>query len=192
MKPEGETDLWTLPLDTSDPENPKPGKPVVFLQTPASETGLVFSPDGRYVGYHSTESGRYEVYVRPAPGPDGKPGLGKWQISTGGGSWPQWSPNGRELLYQGIDNHIMVTDYTATTGSSFTSSKPRVWSDRQIRQVRTLLSFAIAPDGKRIAMFPLPEGTADDKGPAHVTFLLNFFDELRRKVPNRQVAPNRQ
>ena len=29
-------DLWTLPLDTSDPEHPKPGKPVPFLRTPRS------------------------------------------------------------------------------------------------------------------------------------------------------------
>jgi hypothetical protein len=57
-----------------------------------------------------------------------------------------------------------------------------VWSGRQIRQIASLLSFAIARDGKRIAMFPLPEATAEAKGPAHVTFLLNFFDELRRKV----------
>jgi hypothetical protein len=37
-------------------------------------------------------------------------------------------------------------------------------------------------------VFPLPETTAEDKGAGHVTFLLNFFDELRRKVPHRQVT----
>jgi hypothetical protein len=45
------------------------------------------------------------------------------------------------------------------------------------------LPFALAPDGKRFAVIPMPEATAEDKGPAHVTFLLNFFDELRRRVP---------
>jgi serine/threonine-protein kinase len=82
----------------------------------------------------------------------------------------------------------MVADYTAapstaTTGGSFSSNKPRVWSDRPTRAVGSNLSYALAPDGKHFAVFPLPETTAEDKGAAHVTFLLNFFDELRRKVP---------
>ena len=182
IKPDGDFDLWTLPLDTSDPEHPKPGKPVPFLQTPAIESWLVFSPDGRFVAYMSNESGRYEIYVRPAPGPDGKPAPGKWQVSTGGGVYAEWSPNGRELFYRGLDNRIMVADYTATAGS-FSSGKPRVWSDRQILEAGSFLNFALAPDGKCFAVFPMPEATAEDKGPAHVTFLLNFFDELRRRVP---------
>lgn len=42
--------------------------------------------------------------------------------------------------------------------------------------------FDIAPDGKRFAVFPRPE-SEEKQGNVHVTFLLNFFDELRRKVP---------
>jgi len=60
-------DLWTLPLDTSDPEQPKPGKPELFLGTPFAELEPAFSPDGRWIAYTSTESGRPEVYVRPFP-----------------------------------------------------------------------------------------------------------------------------
>jgi serine/threonine-protein kinase len=176
-------DSWTLPLDPSDPEHPKSGQSALFLQQPANYGWQVFSGDGRYVAYMSNESGKYEVYVRPAPGPDGKPGPGKWQISTAGGEYPEWSENGRELFYLGPDNRLMVTDYTATTGGSFSSGKPRVWSDRPIRKVGLGGSFALAPDGKHVAVFPLPETNAEDKDAAHVTFLLNFFDELRRKVP---------
>jgi hypothetical protein len=40
-----------------------------------------------------------------------------------------------------------------------------------------------ARDGKRFAVFPMPEATAEDRGAAHVTFLQNFFDELRRRAP---------
>ena len=109
------------------------------------------------VAYFSNESGAYEVYVRPAPGPDGKPGPGKWQVSTAGGTYPQWSSNGRELFFFGYsDSRIMVTDYTAT-GDSFSSTKVRVWSDRQVRTVGSYLGYALAPDGKRFALFPLPE-----------------------------------
>ena len=34
-----------------------------------------------------------------------------------------------------------------------------------------------------MAVFPLPEAEEEEKGSVHVTFLLNFFDELLRKVP---------
>lgn len=102
-------------MDPSDPDRPKPAKAIQFLETTAIAVFPVFSPDGRYVAYFSNESGGYEVYVRPAPGPDGKPSSGKWQVSTGGGVYPAWSPNGRELFYIGLSNGlIMVADYTAT------------------------------------------------------------------------------
>ena len=59
----------------------KLGKPTVFLNGPAEEREPMFSPDGRWLAYSSNESGRYEVYVRPFPGPGGR-----WQISTDGGA----------------------------------------------------------------------------------------------------------
>ncbi|MGA2591673.1 MAG: hypothetical protein ABSH32_17290 [Bryobacteraceae bacterium] len=173
---------WTLPLDASDPEHPRPGKPSLFLESFA--VGTVFPPDGRYVAYFSNESGTFEVYVRPAPGPDGKPGPGKWPISTGGGTYSQWSPSGRELFYRNLAAPgIMVVEYTATGSGSFSSNKPRVWTDRPITSAGGALVYALAPDGKHVAMFPPPETPAEDKGVARVTFLLNFFDKLRRKVP---------
>src|SRR5262249_450795 len=72
-------DLWALPLDLSDREHPKAGKPEVFLKTPADEYDPAFSPDGHWMAYSTTESGTRELYVRPFPGPGGK-----WQISNGG------------------------------------------------------------------------------------------------------------
>src|ERR1700674_2151806 len=86
--------LWTLPLDISDPERPKPGKPELFLRTPFDEAEPAFSPNGRWIAYTSSESGGNEVYVRPFPG--GAPsGSGKWQISSGWGRYPIWSHDGR-------------------------------------------------------------------------------------------------
>ena len=54
----------------------------------------------------SNESGRYEIYVRPFPGPaaggarSGQAG-GQWQVSTAGGIFPRWRPDGKELYYIG-------------------------------------------------------------------------------------------
>ena len=175
-------DLWTLPLDVSDPEHPKPGKPELFLHTPFDGFEPAISPVGRWIAYTSKESGRYEVYVRPFRG--GAPsGSGKWQISTDGGSHPIWSRNGRELFYQSLDNRIMVATYTAKA-DSFAADKSRLWSDTQIREPIALQwNLDLAPDGKRFAVFPRPDATGGQKGSVHVTVLLNFFDELRRRVP---------
>jgi Tol biopolymer transport system component len=174
-------DLWTVPLDMSDPDHPKPGKPELFLRTPFDEREPAFSPDSRWIAYTSAESGRYQVYVRPfqAGAPSGS---GKWQISIGGGRHPIWSRNGRELFYQSPGNRIMVATYTAKA-DSFAADKPRPWSNTQIREPAGMWNLDLAPDGKRFAVFLRPDATGEQKGSVHVTVLLNFFDELRRRVP---------
>ncbi len=171
------TDIWTLPLDTSDPEHPKAGKPEAFLVTPADELVPMFSPDGRWIAYRSNESGTSQIYVRPCPGGRG----GMWQISTGGGLYGVWSNNGRELFYETTDHRIMVVDYTVN-GDSLVPGKPRVWSDKQIFYAGNL-NLDLAPDGKRFAVFPMPEAAGTDKGSVHVVFLQNFLDELKRRIP---------
>jgi hypothetical protein len=170
-------DLWTLPLDLGDLEHPKPGIPEPFLRTPSDERSPAFSPDGRWIAYQSDESGRYEVYVQPFPGPGGKA-----QISTNGGMFPIWSRNARELFFETPDGRITVADYTAQ-GDSFVPAKPRLWSDQQILSTRTILSLDLAPDGRRFAVLAIPGAPSEEKGNVHVTFLMNFFDELRRHGP---------
>jgi serine/threonine-protein kinase len=178
------SDIWTLPLDTTDPDHPKPGKPEPFLGTTFDERVPMFSPDGRWIAYQSNETGANEIYVRPFPGPGGK-----WQISTEGAFIAFWSKNSPELFYETADRRIMVLDYAAS-GGSFVPGKRRLWSDRQIfRPGGSHLEFApnleLAPDGKRLAVLAPPENVELEKGSVHVVFLLNFFDELRRKVPLR-------
>jgi hypothetical protein len=86
-----------------------------------------------------------------------------------------------ELFYVSLDNRIMVVDYTVN-GASFASGKPRLWSEKQIYMPGNT-NLTLAPDGKHFAVFPIPEGAAPEKGSVHVMFLLNFFDELRRRAP---------
>jgi len=177
ISPDTGLDLWTLALDLSDPEHPKPGKPELFLGTPASERDPAMSPDGRWMAYVSTESGIPELYVRPFPGPGGK-----WQISTGGGKFPRWSRSGHALYYETPRNDgIMEADYTATS-DSFSASKPYLAASARTFDPNGNTNWDLAPDGKRFVIFPVPEQT-EEKGSVHVTFLLNFVDELRRKVP---------
>jgi serine/threonine-protein kinase len=178
--PESGWDIWTLPLDLSDPDHPKPGRPELFLRTPFAEVQPIFSPDGRWLAYMSLESGRTEVYVRPFPGPGGK-----WQVSTEGGLMPVWSRNGRELFYRTLDNRIMVANYTAK-GDAFVADRPRLWSEKRFLDTGTFTNFDLAPDGKHFAVLMSPDGeTEQQRAQTHATFLLNFFDELRRKVPGK-------
>jgi serine/threonine-protein kinase len=171
-------DLWTLPLDLTDPDHPKAGKPEPFLQTPADEIVPRFSPDGRWIAYRSNELGIDEVYVRPFP-----PGSGaKWQISSGGGLYGLWSRNGHELFYETEDNQIMVLDYSVE-GPSFVPGKPRLWSSKRLFFTGTS-NLDLMPDGKHFAVFAVPEAAGTQAGSVHVTMLLNFFDEVRRKVPS--------
>ena len=175
-------DLWTLPLDLSDPEHPKAAKPEPFLRTMFDEYEPAFSPDGRWIAYRSAAAGVNEVYVQPFSGAPSGPG-GKWLISTGGGRHPVWSRNGRELFYLAQDYRIMVATYT-TKGDSFSADKPRPWAETQITEPNAFFwNLDLAPDGKRFVVSPRADATAGQKGSVHVTVLLNFFDELRRKTP---------
>jgi serine/threonine-protein kinase len=76
----------------------------------------------------------------------------------------------------------MVTDYEVKN-ESFAAGKPRVWSGQQLHGVSGTLHYDLAPDGKRFAIFPNLNASAEEKGDVHMTFLLNFFDELRRRAP---------
>jgi Tol biopolymer transport system component len=155
----------------------KLGKPDVFQPSSYAAIHPVFSPDGHWLAYSSNESGNFEVYVRPFPGPGGR-----WQISTGGGGYPLWSRGGRELVFQTLERHIMVSSYTAN-GESFSAGKPRLWADTILFSPGQYSNYDLAPDGKRFAIFPLAEEVSGEKPMTHVVFLLNFFDELRRRVP---------
>jgi serine/threonine-protein kinase len=78
----GNRDLFTLPVE-ADPGPGGPGlrlgKPELLLGTPFIEGFAAFSPDGRWLAYHSYESGASEVYVRPSSVSGGGPG-GRWQV----------------------------------------------------------------------------------------------------------------
>jgi serine/threonine-protein kinase len=167
-------DIWTLPLDLTDPDHPKAGKPELFLGTRANENNPRFSPDGRWIAYASNESEHEEVYVRPFP----IGGTGKWQVSAGGGGNPFWSNNGREMFYQAPDHRIMVVDYTLS-GGAFVPGKPRLWSDKRI-VATSVPNLDIAPDGKHFLVFSASE---QEQEPVHVTMWLNFFNELSKRIP---------
>ena len=93
-------DIWYVPLSGDR-------KPISFVKTAFLERAGQFSPDGRWVAYHSNESGPYEVYVRSFPGPGGQQ-----QVSTSGGIQARWSSDGHELYYIAPDGTLMAVPIT--------------------------------------------------------------------------------
>jgi outer membrane protein assembly factor BamB len=183
FNPDTGNDIWTLPLDAANSDSPRPGKPEPYLRTPAGELVPSYSPDGRWIAYRTDAAGTSEIYVRPAPkdSSGGAPaGGGKWQVSSDGGSYAVWAKNGRELFYEANDRRIMALDYTVS-GDSFVPGQPRPWSGKQLFNPGRL-NFDLAPDGKRFAVFQAPEIAEPAKGSVHVAFLLNFLDELKRRL----------
>ena len=90
--PTTKADIWILP----DPLGmPGASKPSPFMRTGFNEEYPQFSPDGRWIAYESDESGRFEVYVAPFPGPGAKR-----QVSTSGGTRSRWRMDGKELFYR--------------------------------------------------------------------------------------------
>jgi serine/threonine-protein kinase len=159
-----------LHLDTSPKTEP-------LVQTSFVELAAELSPDGRWVAYHSNESGQMEVYVRPFPKVDS----GRWLISTGGGSRPAWSRNGRELFYLAPSTAMMVV--SVQTNPTFKPSNPSKLFDvpgpLSLQAGRT---YDVTPDGQRFLM--IKDVAGDRNAPsAPIDVVVHWTEELKARVP---------
>jgi Tol biopolymer transport system component len=176
QNPERYSDIMILPLEGNEVSGWKPGTPTIFLASHFEESGAAFSPDGRWLAYHSNESGRMEVYVRPYSG-SGE----STRVSTGGGMYPSWSRNGKELFYQqGSDWTLMVATY-ATEGDSFRAEKPQK-AGRLPRRGMGMPGFDLHPDGQRFAVLMAAQEPTEVRQ-NHVVLIPHFIEELRRIAP---------
>jgi len=123
IDPQTDSDIWVLPMSGNAGDR----KPFVFLNTPFREAYGAFSPDSQWVAYHSNETGRPEVYVRPfvAPGATSTAAVAarQWQVSADGGIMPLWRADGKELYYLNLDGAMMAAPITVT-GSSLEPGSP--------------------------------------------------------------------
>jgi eukaryotic-like serine/threonine-protein kinase len=159
-------DIWVLRLSDR--------KPQPFLRTRFNESAARFSPDGQWLAYISDESGRFEVYVQPYPGPGGK-----WQISTEGGAEPVWNPNGRELFYRRGDK-MMAVDIA--TEPSFAAGTPQMlFEGRYELAPFPIANYDVSTDGERFLM--LKPSESPEAAPTQINVVLNWFEELKRRVP---------
>ena len=137
------------------------------------------SPDGRWMAYMSDESGQNEVYVRPFP----EVNKGRWQVSTGGGKSPLWSPNSRELFYLSSDSVMAVTVQTEPT---FSLGTPKTLFRLTYIAGSTSggMPWDISPDGKRFLMMKEAGSTSKPaEAPRKINIVVNWTEELKQRVP---------
>jgi Tol biopolymer transport system component len=104
--------IWVLPMQGTR-------TPSLLFRSIADDRYPHFSPDGRLVAYQSNENGRNQIYVIPFEG-----GGSKWQVSSDGGEWPVWRPDGRELYFLSPDRQLMAVG-VRNEGTAVTFAPPQ-------------------------------------------------------------------
>jgi serine/threonine-protein kinase len=145
------------------------GKPMQLHDTPFSDGDGQISPDGHWLAYQSMESGTLEIYVQPFPGPGAKT-----RISSQSGNRPRWSRNGKELLYWTTGATLDLMSVDVQTGAAFHAGAPQ-----SLFKLAAGTTWDIAPDGKRF-LVELSQGMQEGR---KLQAVVNWFDELRRRVP---------
>ncbi len=165
LHPDTQSDLFALTLAN--------GTTTPLLNTPFTEIGARFSPNGHYVAFGSDRSGRFEVYVQQFPT------RGELQtISTDGGTEPVWSHSGRELFFRQGDK-MMAVDVN-TTGE-FSASRPHVLFEGRYEVSFLTPGFRyydVSPDGRFLMV-----KSKTSSVPRQLRLITNWFEELKRLVP---------
>jgi serine/threonine-protein kinase len=144
--------------------------------------GAVFSPDGRWVAYTSTERQTTTVYVQPFPATGAK-----YQLLAKGVDGPHevvWSPDGKELFYnprpQAFEVVRVTTEPTFTFGNPMALPRPLQLGPQSARR-----NYDITPGGKFVGL--ISAGQTERAAPAspQIQVVLNWFEELKARVPTK-------
>jgi serine/threonine protein kinase/Tol biopolymer transport system component len=143
---------WSLTEDAA----PQP-----WIESDFVEYSPGFSPDGRWVVYGSNESGSWEVYVAPFPGPGRK-----WQVSVDGGGWPVWRGDGQEILYLRGNEITGVT--VEDRGSGLAFGQPQLIFEHRLASGSA--RFQVSADGQRFLVIE----SAESAPPEPITVVVNW------------------
>ena len=142
-------------------------KPIPVVKTKFNELFATFSPDGKYIAYHSNESGRPEIYVQEFP-----EARNKWQVSTEGGTQAFWRADGRELFYRNAGQLMAVP---VDAGSTFNVGTPQALFETRFAAITVRGLYRPTADGQRfLVLAPLAR---DAEQPASV--VLNWTAALK-------------
>ena len=152
--------IYTRVLDGSEPQR-------TIRDGHGEETFPSFSPDGNWIVYQSTETGRPEIYVEALPGPGQRV-----QVTADGGNEPLWARNG-EIFYRHDDElHVVST----RLGESFEFDPPRLLCSFPVATSTLSRSFDVTADGTRI----LTVMTPPESRPRQIEIVPGWTEELER------------
>jgi serine/threonine-protein kinase len=145
---------------------------------PYDEKAAALSPDGRWLAYESTETGRNEIYVRPFPDVNG----GKWQVSTQAGINPRWSGSGRDLFYIDGTGRMTAATYAASASFEVRQRTPLFSAtELNVSANANYTSWDVAPDGTRFLMIQSGGGGGEDIANEFV-LVQNWLTEVRERL----------
>jgi Tol biopolymer transport system component len=155
-------DLWVLPLDGAPTPQP-------YLQTPADENQARFSPDGRWLVFTSTETGRFEVVVRSFPDASQR-----YTVSQNGGQYPIWTADGTKIYFVSPAGELMVSEVSVSS-DGFRATRPRKTG---LIASPDFVTADVAPDGSFVL-----HSLAAEESPGNVplTVLMNWREHLSDK-----------
>jgi Tol biopolymer transport system component len=146
---------------------------VLLIRPTVGECGLL-SPNGHWVAYVSSESGRAEIYVASYPNP-----AEKIAVSTDGGHRPRWSRDGRELFYRQGEALMAVS---VDAGATFRAGKPRRLFAGPYQGESQEMAFDVSPDSQRFLMIK-SDAAANLR---QINVVQNWFEELKGRVPREK------
>jgi eukaryotic-like serine/threonine-protein kinase len=126
-----------------------------------------FSPNGRWFGYTSNESGRLEVYVTRFNGPKGR-----WQISTNAGSFPNWRRDGKELYFMNPQGAIFAVPI-AESGETIHVGTPTQLFQATVSAVG--VSYDVTANGQKFLLNISPE-----QEQTALVLVTNWMAELKK------------
>ena len=177
MSPRGSPgeELWVSVLTREGTVEP-------FLETRFEARWPEFSPNGRWIVYGSSESGRFEIYVRSYPGPGSSE-----QISTRGGVNPAWSRDGGEIFYRAGPRDTFYSVKIEVQGERLRPGLPEELFEGPYETSTPVRSYDVAPDG-RFLLLKSPDEAArtalrGEFFPTRIRFIQNWFQELERLAP---------
>jgi Tol biopolymer transport system component len=158
----------TALLDLAQPTRLQP-----LLDSEFDQTLAEVSPDGKWIAYESNESGnRLEVFIRPFPDVAGR----REQVSTEGGRFPVWAPDGSaELSYIDLDGAMMTVAVTLSPRLAL-GRATRVYQGPKPGSGRSGTPYDRSPKDGRFLV--ARQVTPSDDDPTQVQVVLNAFGQL--------------